>query len=68
MDSFLNFQDIPDAGVGIRLAGVAIEDPQDAQDRNVVTVRMFRPAVAEAALCSLYKGASVASSLNLNGI
>ncbi len=37
-----HFQDIPDAGVSIRLAGVAIEILK-AQDRNVVTVRIFRP-------------------------
>ncbi len=49
-----HFQDIPDAGVSIRLAGVAIEILK-AHDRNVVTVRIFRPARTEAALCSLYK-------------
>jgi len=38
-----HFQDIPDAGVSIRLAGVAIEILK-AQDRNVVTVRIFRPS------------------------
>jgi Mg2+/Co2+ transporter CorB len=38
-----HFQDIPDAGVSIRLAGVAIEILK-AQDRNVVAVRIFRPA------------------------
>ena len=38
-----HFQDIPDAGVSIRLTGVAIEILKTGE-RNVVTVRMFRPA------------------------
>ena len=37
-----HFQDIPDAGVSIRLAGVTIEILK-TEDRNVVIVRIFRP-------------------------
>ena len=39
-----HFQDIPDAGVSIRLSGVTIEILK-TQDRNVVTVRIFRPTL-----------------------
>jgi magnesium and cobalt exporter, CNNM family len=38
-----HFQDIPEAGVSIRLTGVAVEILQ-TQDRSVVTARIFRPA------------------------
>lgn len=38
-----HFQDIPEAGVSFKLAGVAIEVLQ-TQDRSVVTARIFRPA------------------------
>ncbi len=37
-----HFQDIPEADVSIRLAGIPIEILQ-TQDRSVVTVRIFRP-------------------------
>lgn len=37
-----HFQDIPEAGTSIKLAGVAVEVLQ-TQDRSVVTVRIFRP-------------------------
>jgi len=36
------FQDIPESGTSIKLAGVAVEVLQ-TQDRSVVTVRIFRP-------------------------
>jgi len=63
-----HFQDIPDAGVSIRLTGVAIEILKTGE-RDVVTVRMFRPARRWACLVqSLQTGVSVASSPNLNGI
>lgn len=39
-----HFQDIPEAGVSIKLTGVAVEILQ-TQDRSVVTARIFRPAV-----------------------
>ena len=39
-----HFQDIPDAGVGIRLAGVAIEILKTKKDLNVVTVRIYKPS------------------------
>jgi Mg2+/Co2+ transporter CorB len=38
-----HFQDIPEAGVSIKLVGVAVEILQ-TQDRSVVTARIFRPA------------------------
>ena len=37
-----HFQDIPESGTSIKLAGVAVEVLQ-TQDRSVVTVRIFRP-------------------------
>ena len=37
-----HFQDIPEAGVSIKLTGIAIEVLQ-TQDRSVVTARLFRP-------------------------
>lgn len=37
------FQDIPEAGVSIKLTGIAVEILQ-TQDRSVVTARIFRPA------------------------
>ena len=37
-----HFQDIPEAGVSIKLTGVPVEILQ-TQDRSVVTVRIFRP-------------------------
>lgn len=37
-----HFQDIPESGTSIKLAGVAVEILQ-TQDRSVVTVRIFRP-------------------------
>lgn len=37
-----HFQDIPEAGVGIKLTGIPVEILQ-TQDRSVVTVRIFRP-------------------------
>lgn len=37
-----HFQDIPESGISIKLAGIAVEILQ-TQDRSVVTVRMFRP-------------------------
>lgn len=37
-----HFQDIPEAGVGIKLSDIAVEILQ-TQDRSVVTVRIFRP-------------------------
>ena len=40
-----HFQDIPEAGVSIKLTGVAVEILQ-TQDRSVVTARIFRPASA----------------------
>ena len=38
-----HFQDIPEAGVSIKLTGIAVEILQ-TQDRSVVTARIFRPA------------------------
>ena len=38
-----HFQDIPEAGVGIKLANVAVEILQ-TQDRSVVTARISQPA------------------------
>ena len=38
-----HFQDIPEAGVSIKLTGIAVEILQ-TQDRSVVTARVFRPA------------------------
>jgi Mg2+/Co2+ transporter CorB len=40
-----HFQDIPESGTSIKLAGVAVEILQ-TQDRSVVTVRLFRPEIA----------------------
>lgn len=40
-----HFQDIPESGTSIKLAGVAVEVLQ-TQDRSVVTVRIFRPESA----------------------
>lgn len=40
-----HFQDIPESGTSIKLAGVAVEVLQ-VQDRSVVTVRIFRPETA----------------------
>jgi Mg2+/Co2+ transporter CorB len=37
------FRDIPEAGVGLKIAGIAIEIIQ-TQDRSVRTARLFRPA------------------------
>ena len=37
-----HFQDIPEAGVSFKLAGIAVEVLQ-TQDRSVVTARIFRP-------------------------
>jgi Mg2+/Co2+ transporter CorB len=37
-----HLQDIPEAGVSIKLAGIPVEIMQ-TQDRSVVTVRIFRP-------------------------
>jgi Mg2+/Co2+ transporter CorB len=37
-----HFQDIPESGTSIKLAGIAVEILQ-TQDRSVVTVRIFRP-------------------------
>ncbi len=37
-----HFQDIPEAGVSIKLTGIAVEILQ-TQDRSVVTARIFRP-------------------------
>lgn len=39
------FQDIPEAGTSIKLAGIPVEILQ-TQDRSVVTVRIFRPPLA----------------------
>lgn len=39
------FQDIPEAGTSIKLAGVPVEILQ-TQDRSVITVRIFRPPLA----------------------
>ena len=39
------FQDIPEAGVSIKLTGIAVEILQ-TQDRSVVTARIFKPASA----------------------
>lgn len=38
-----HFQDIPEAGVSIKLTGIAVEVLQ-TQDRSVVTARIFKPA------------------------
>ena len=38
-----HFQDIPEAGVSIKLTGIAVEILQ-TQNRSVVTARIFRPA------------------------
>ena len=44
-----HFQDIPEAGVSLKIAGVPIEIVQ-TQDRVVKTVRLFKPkAVVEPA-------------------
>lgn len=40
-----HFQDIPETGVSIKIAGVAIEVVQ-TQDRSIKTARLFRPAVS----------------------
>ena len=40
-----HFQDIPESGTSIKLAGIAVEILQ-TQDRSVVTVRIFRPPAA----------------------
>lgn len=40
-----HFQDIPESGTSIKLAGIAVEILQ-TQDRSVVTVRIFRPETA----------------------
>ncbi|MCG2578435.1 CNNM domain-containing protein [Dechloromonas sp. XY25] len=40
-----HFQDIPESGISIKLAGIAVEILQ-TQDRSVVTVRIFRPEAA----------------------
>jgi len=40
-------QDIPEAGVSVKIAGVPMEIVQ-TQDRVVKTVRLFRPATADA--------------------
>ena len=40
-----HFQDIPESGISIKLAGIAVEILK-TQDRSVVTVRMFRPEAA----------------------
>lgn len=40
-----HFQDIPESGISIKLAGIAVEILQ-TKDRSVVTVRIFRPAPA----------------------
>ena len=37
-----HFQDIPEAGVSVKLAGVPVEVLQ-TKDRSVVTARIFRP-------------------------
>jgi Mg2+/Co2+ transporter CorB len=37
-----HFQDIPESGISIKLADVAVEILK-TQDRSVVTVRIFRP-------------------------
>jgi len=37
-----HFQDIPEADVSIKLAGIPVEILQ-TQDRSVVTVRIYRP-------------------------
>ena len=37
-----HFQDIPEAGVSIKLTGVPVEILQ-TQDRSVVTARLFKP-------------------------
>lgn len=39
-----HFQDIPETGVSIKLAGIPVEILQ-TQDRSVVTARIFRPAL-----------------------
>jgi Mg2+/Co2+ transporter CorB len=41
-----HLQDIPEAGVSLRIAGVRMEIVQTL-DRVVKTVRLFRPAVAD---------------------
>ena len=38
-----HLQDIPEAGLSIKLAGVPVEVLQ-TQDRSIVTVRLYRPA------------------------
>jgi len=40
-----HFQDIPESGVSVKIAGVPIEVVQ-AEDRRIKTVRIFRPAGA----------------------
>lgn len=40
-----HFQDIPESGISIKLAGIAVEILQ-TQDRSVVTVRIFRSEAA----------------------
>ena len=37
-----HFQDIPESGISIKLAGIPVEILQ-TQDRSVVTARIFRP-------------------------
>ena len=49
-----HFQDIPEAGVSVKLVGIAVEILQ-TQDRSVVTARISGPRVADATQCSLYK-------------
>ncbi|MDD5248808.1 MAG: HlyC/CorC family transporter [Rhodocyclaceae bacterium] len=41
-----HLQDIPEVGVGLRIAGVAMEIVQ-TEDRRVKTVKLYRPAAAE---------------------
>ena len=38
-----HLQDIPEAGLSVKLGGVAVEILQ-TQDRSVVTARIFRPS------------------------
>lgn len=40
-----HFQDIPESGISIKLAGIAVEILQ-TKERSVVTVRIFRPEAA----------------------
>lgn len=41
-----HFQDIPEAGIGLKLAGIPVEILQ-TQDRSVVTAKIFRPNAPE---------------------